>query len=529
MLAKLIKLRLRATLAGFGTAVRGKGKGAKIAFIALMIYAFGAVVFSMGMMFFSLAQPLQALGYDWLYFALAAAMCMMLCLVGSIFTCKSQIYSAKDNELLLAMPIKPRDILAARIVSVTTLNWFYCALVLIPALIARFIALGFDIITLARFIPMFIMLPLMPEAVGCLLGWVLSIAERHVQNKNLFTTIGSLIFMVAYFMLVNKINDFLPYLTENGEAVASTMALILPIYSFGMGVTGDAANFCLFAALSLAAIGVTVLLLARSFAKIALTPSAVRRRESKAFSFTQQSVDSALIYKELRRFVSCPGYMLNAGLGLIMLLFVSVALAANRGQLTFATLLMGGAGALPIGAVLAALLTMVSTMTFISASSISLEGKNIWLLRSLPIEPGKILLAKARLHWLLCLPFCLISSLICGIAYDVTAAEWPVLIILPVLENVLCALMGVTINLIFPKFDWITETQVVKQGMSTMVAMLVGMASVITPVVIYMALLSSHISTEIAVYLWAALLGLGCIALRSYLTHGGAKRFEHLT
>ncbi len=528
MLLNLIKLRLKALIAGFGSAVRGKGKAAKVGFTLLMVYAFGVCALSMGMTMYSLAEPLNSMGLDWLYFALASSLGMMMCLVGSIFTCKAQIYSAKDNELLLAMPIKPTQILLARIISITVLNWFYCAITTLPAVVVWFIAVGFDAGILMRFIPMYLLLPLIAESLGCLLGWLLSLVERKVANKNLMSTLGMILFLVAYFVLVSKMESFLPYLMENGAQVAAGIAPILPIYSFGMAVAGDALHFGLFSAMSLGAIGITVWLLARSFSAIALTPSSTRRKNAKIPGYTLRSPARALLSKELRRFVSSPMYMLNAGLGIIMMPIAAVSLSLKGDMLDELTAAFPAGMDFPIEAMVAVLLAVLASMVFISAPSISLEGKNLWLSRSLPVPTGDILLAKARCHYLLCLPVCLVSSVICGAGLGAKAAMWPALVLLPMVQSVFCALTGVAINLHFPKFDWVNEVQAVKQGMSTMVTMLLGVASVITPVVLYAALLAEHISADIAVYLWAALLSIACLLIRLYLTRGGARRYEAL-
>ena len=50
-----------------------------------------------------------------------------------MFTAKAQLFEARDNELLLSMPIKPSAILASRMVSLLLLNLGFELLVAIPA------------------------------------------------------------------------------------------------------------------------------------------------------------------------------------------------------------------------------------------------------------------------------------------------------------------------------------------------------------------------------------------------------------
>ena len=46
-------------------------------------------------------------------------------------------------------------------------------------------------------------------------------------------------------------------------------------------------------------------------------------------------------------------------------------------------------------------------------------------------------------------------------------------------------IIGIIINLVFPKFNWVSETAVVKQGASVIIQMLISAAIVAIPVLIF--------------------------------------------
>ena len=62
-----------------------------------------------------LCVPLVSVGMDWMYFALMGLVGIALGAFGSIFNTYSSLYLAKDNDLLLAMPVKPSRILFVRL------------------------------------------------------------------------------------------------------------------------------------------------------------------------------------------------------------------------------------------------------------------------------------------------------------------------------------------------------------------------------------------------------------------------------
>ena len=52
-----------------------------------------------------LCAPLHAAGLGWLYFAMMGLIAVLLGAFGSVFTTYSTLYLAKDNDLLLSLPI----------------------------------------------------------------------------------------------------------------------------------------------------------------------------------------------------------------------------------------------------------------------------------------------------------------------------------------------------------------------------------------------------------------------------------------
>ena len=88
-----------------------------------------------GSVFGMLAEPFHAMGFDWLYMTLAFLMCSMFMLLGTVFLAKSMLFEAKDNALLLAMPIPPTIVLCARMISLYFMNLLWGSFVIVTALV----------------------------------------------------------------------------------------------------------------------------------------------------------------------------------------------------------------------------------------------------------------------------------------------------------------------------------------------------------------------------------------------------------
>ena len=115
---------------------KARSKAAVAAYIVL--FAVLMVVILGGMftvLSAALCTPLTAAGLDWLYFALMALLATLLGAFGSVFNTYSGLYLAKDNDLLLSMPIPVNTLMASRLLGVYLMGLMYSGVVMLPAVI----------------------------------------------------------------------------------------------------------------------------------------------------------------------------------------------------------------------------------------------------------------------------------------------------------------------------------------------------------------------------------------------------------
>ena len=107
MIKALLKKQLLGALAVFTMGKDGKKRSPKLAigFAILIVYAVGACGYMFWMIADTLCKPLADAGMAWVYFAFMGTIATGFGLIGGIFTAKARLYEAKDNDLLLAMPI----------------------------------------------------------------------------------------------------------------------------------------------------------------------------------------------------------------------------------------------------------------------------------------------------------------------------------------------------------------------------------------------------------------------------------------
>ena len=427
------------------------------------------------------------------------------------------------------MPIRPGYILASRLLSILTINYGYALLILIPAGVVYCMYYTPTVLGVILYILCSLVLPLFSQAVSCLVAWVLELISSRIKRKNLVTLVLSLVFLGLYFVFISQINIYLTKLVANGEAIAAAVKkAFFPAYYYGKAITEhDLITTLIFIAGAVAPFAVAYYILSRNFITVVSTKRGADKRVYVEKKLNASSPLVALVKKELRGFTSSAGYMLNAALGCVFAVALAVMLAVKNDIVETLFVLTN----IPSGllAILFALgISMCMSMNFISAPSISVEAKTIWLLQTLPVPTKDILLSKVLVHCIVSMPFALLSSVIGAIVLKPEPLYLLILFGLPLLITLFCALLGIVLNLQFPKFNWVNEIQAVKQGASPLLAMLSSMVVVIGPPVLYVTLLMGKMSPEAFTLLFMLLLAIVCGAFYAYICTAGSRKFSEL-
>ena len=539
MILTLVKINLRALTAGIFRRYKRKKKMNPVVIILiglLLIYIAASLMFTVGAVFYGLCAPLFDAGVGWFYFALAGLFAFAICFIGSVFMVQSYIFAARDNELLLAMPIKPSAILAGRLSALLVTEYIFQAVIMVPVfcilLINSYIsfvpALGIVFFFLAA-----ALLPLIALALGCFVGWLVALITSRLRNKNVMTLVLSLGFLAAYFWLYNKLMDNLNVLVENGAEIAEAVRRTLfPVYHLGVAVAnGSALSFVIFALCAIVPFIVMCALLSRSFVRLAAGGRAAKKAKYKEKALRVSGSRMALLKRELRYYWSQPMYILNSSFGMILMVVFAVVMIVR--PVLFLGLFdqdSGGlAGIIDPGVMGAIVLSALALLNAVSAPTISLEGKNLWISKSLPVNASDILLSKAGLHLAVCGIPAIFAGLVCIVVLPISGfLQAALTLVLPISVTLMFSLLGVALNLSFPRFDWINPIQPVKQGISSMLTMFGGMALLSVLVILYIFLPGGSLSIESYLLICFGLFTAASGGLYAYLVNSGSRKFESL-
>ena len=139
-------------------------------------------------------------------------------------------------------------------------------------------------------------------------------------------------------------------------------------------------------------------------------------------------------------------------------------------------------------------------------------------------------MTKAYAHVVISLPCLLLSAVIFEIALGMDVIGRIMTVVYPVVMTVFFALLGLLLNLRFPKFDWINEAVAVKQSMSVFLAVMIAMISSIAPVVLYFfAIRKTELGAGVYVIIVTAVFAALSAALYAVIRKQGVKMWNEMT
>jgi len=533
MMRSLVEVQLRTMLATLNLHGKGGARPSRLTRLFAAIVA-AYVAFALFQLFSIttdvLCAPLLGMGLGWLYFSLAGIMTIAIAVISSLFMAQSMLYEAKDNEFLLSLPIPPASILFSRMLGLYVQNFLFGGIAWLAAVVSYGRCVTIGALSLVFCVSLFFLLPLLSLALTCILAWVVASLTSRMRSKTLFTMILSLGFLGAYFYLFSKADQLLQQIIIASSSIgASVRAAFYPLYQMGLAAGGDPLAFLIFTAIVLVLFAAIYAVLSHSFIRLATTKKTTVKVHYREGALHVQSVGRALFGKELRRFTSSAVYMLNCGLGALILIGGSVFLAAEA--------LMGASPLsvmeqvpdmmryLPL--VACAIICTVTAVDVVSAPSVSLEGNNLWVLQSLPVDSKQVLLAKLKLHLLVNTPAAVFAAVVLDILLMPNIFMAALMVLVPCAYIMFCGELGLLLNLRLPNLDWTSEAVAVKQSASVMAAVFSNFGVVALLGVLF-SVSSGLISEECFLLMtMSALLVLSAVLWR-VLMQWGAHRLEYL-
>lgn len=430
-------------------------------------------------------------------------------LVNVFFGLKSMlgtVYMSNDSDMLLALPLKTVTIFLSKLAVCYIVEFFSTLVMLAATLLPLGIGLSAGAGYFAALIFGAFLIPLISLLAVAILSVPLLLVSNLFRNKGAVGTIiyvllfGALMALYMWFVVslgwgMGDFNgaDVGAMLDGILESVSSAAAYLYPNVWLSGAFTaatfgGWIGNFALFLLSALVLLGLTVLLSGKIFLwnMRKSQENAGKGGKKTTYKFAGGNKISSLLAADFKNMLrtSSLGFYCLTQVVVIPVCVVIYCLALKD---------VGGEGEMQnlLSMVSRVMLVIMGPMTCVTAaSSVSREGENFYLIKTLPVKPSQYALSKL-----------IISLIFNGAAFALSVVFECIFVKIGIVVGLLdfltvfCASAGVSAALVLidmknPRLKWTTVQQGLKNNPSSLWGMLVGFVAggVLTVVVVLSAL-----------------------------------------
>lgn len=459
--------------------------------------------------------------------------------ITSVRLSSTYLFRFKDFDTLMSMPITPSIILTEKILKFYITNLISTIAIMFPFLTVYGILSGSGFVYYFLSFLIIFFVPMIPIVVGSIISFPLVMIASRFGKADLLNTIFTVIITVLSLVLsmsASNISNYINFenISINKELLWSYISKYPPAKWFTISLTDyRLTSALLFIAVSIAIFLVFVTLFKSMFQK---TNSLLNENSTtKSYKFSHQKESSAfgaLVKLEIKKFFSSYLYVINTCIGAVMCIFFSVSFVLNdiksyMGDLnidnsvfSFFVMIFG-----------IALLSFMPNIAPTTSSSISIEGKKIWIIKTMPIKTQTLFMSKCIVNFIIHIPAIIISTIIISLTFELSLVQIVLLILIPTLNLVICTFFGLYINLLLPKINWTNPQQVVKQSMSVFLSSLVpfillALSAVYIIFLVVLPVLTSLATTTgsyIMMFAWAVILSIVAILIWFIINKSGKK------
>lgn len=474
-----------------------KSKARFVGVIALMCVAFLAPLVLICMTLWFAAQTMLAMGMGAEMLAAVFTMAQIMVLMLSAFTYINSMFFAKDNEIVLNMPLRGVEIFSAKLIATYLNELVISALVTIPIAVitaAAGIQAGYGSMFGAGYwilIPFAIaLLPVMPLLLLSIVSFPIALLVQKASKYPVLSAVLQAVLLMAFISLCYLLGYGGGYAMSSDETQVDTgMFQSLGGISFytrflakAMLGSSAAGNFFAFLGITVAmaavAIGLSVLLYRRAIA-MSVEGGANTKRKVKSDEHVNKGTFRALVAAQVKTLSRTPDILVNLILTMAMpaLIAVIMGFVMPSGAEIAAEdpdAAMPYFGYFAVGLVV--WITMfTSPLSNIGASfAFSLDKDNIAVLKSLPVTGKEVFKSKLIVSDAVSLISVVAVAVVLAFTADIPFWGYVLFPLLVGIYLISCNAFTMSRDVADPHFNWMNVKELTKASNSATQFIMMG-------------------------------------------------------
>ena len=499
-----------------------KSVGNSVAYVLifLMIVIYGTLA-SIGLVYSGSANVIPVM---------TATLLTALAFILTLFRASGYLFSYKEYDMLVSMPFEIKDVVAAK--------FFYMYIKSLPLLIALSLSMyvgylfgaKFSIVSMIFWLVLTLVIPIIPMVISSALGAVFAKIGSAFRHKTLVQTILIFIIVLPTFFIRFIVEDIFreDKASETLDGVADTFSNIGKILFtakwFSKAIIDkNIICFILLIVLTVIVFELFFIILSKYYRKInSRLGFSAAHKDYELKKNKKRSMVVAIAFKEYKRMTGSTTYLVNVSMG-VMLTFILGLVAIFVDADVLIKTIMNGAPVTAdiIAPVVPVFVYFLVGMVATTACSPSLEGKNYWIMQTLPIDVMTDCKGKILFNLLLMYPVAAFATLTLSICFNSGIGLTLISMVTVFVMCLFSSVYGLKCGLKHRKLEWTNEVEVVKQGMAVTLYLLPNMflSMLLLPAVVFASLVMPAILVNVILI---ALYG-----LLTVLSYAGVKKFLH--
>ena len=533
-LLSLIKACMSDNMSLFRIKTKSQSKKAKLILpIFLFMFIFFYIVGFSNM----IIEPLIEINSEYVLLTLFVTFTTIITFVEGIYKSGSLLFNSKDDNLLLSLPIKKSTVLFIRIFKFYVFEVLYNSMFLMPAMVVYAYYVDVSISYYIVSVSALLLLPIIPIIISCIIGGIINSSASKFKHKNFAQTIITILLLVFIFYGSYNLESAIKNLAQNASLVNSVITKIYyPVKLYIKLVTNfKIVDFIQFILINILIFVISVSIFSKIYFKINSSTKAVKlskKNRNSNYKIKTSLPIKSLIKKELNRFANTPVFVINTAMGLAIFLIGCILISIK-----FDSLINTISEDIPISVeqiksyipvILFGFVCFSSLMSSITSSMISLEGKSFSILKSLPVSSFKIIISKVLTAVIIMVPVLVVGDIIMFVRFSFNIIEVLMILISSIILPLVSETIGIIVNLKYPKMDAENDTEVVKQSMSSAIAVFTGMLLTGITILLIVKGIEHNINLDIIIALVLGIYTLLCMNLLIYLNKVSTKEFNKI-
>ena len=416
--------------------------------------------------------------------SMCALVISVLGFVLTLFRTNGYLFNFKEYDMLMSLPFKSSTVAACKFLYmyIKCLPWY------LSISVAMLAGYGYfakpNIIVYFLWLVLSFVLPIIPMLFSAFVGFIIAKISAGFRKTNAVQTVLTIAFVLFAFLIRFFIEDM--FRNDKVEQTLETISnstnaaghIYLPVKWFEAAIINRSVpNALLLLAVSAVLFSLVFYIVGSSYRSI---NSAFKSHASaKSFRLSAQkkrSAENAIAFKEFKRLTGSTTYMVNGAMGFILVtLFSIITLVIGFDKIIAIVTQNAPIDSSILRPAIPFIIYFFIGMMSTTACSPSLEGKNYWIIQSLPLENKTVYRGKMLFNMYLTVPFMSFATLCLCISAKVSILNTVLYLVLGFALCSFSTAWGCVCGIKHMRLDWENEVEVIKQGSAVAIYLLPNM------------------------------------------------------